>query len=393
MSLYQLRKNRQSSPDARFRRGRRVGLAVSTALAMIASAACGGSNGGDSADAADVAAAQAWVEENIPEFPSELVEQACSEGVLSLYALIPPGIQKVNEAFQEDIPCVSVEAFQASGGALAERFTQEQQSGKNMADVIQNFSVAFLDEAAAKGFLENHTPPNASNVPEQWTHPGYWYGIGLTPMGVFWNTYVVSEAQKQQLCAVETWDQLLDVPGLSGNAGIVDLKAGGTAQLPLYFLQDEYGIEYWEKLEDQFDPVVFDSITPLVQRLSSGSIAVGLEIETTVAGDAWEKGAPLQWVYPTPAVGVPQMLAIAADAPHPAAAKLYMAWSLSEPGLTIWSSANMLAPISEDIPDERPFANEDWFDSPSSDTYYNADWEAIGAELPDLTARFEEIFK
>ena len=172
MSLYQLRKNRQSSPDARFRRGRRVGLAVSTALAMIASAACGGSNGGDSADAADVAAAQAWVEENIPEFPSELVEQACSEGVLSLYALIPPGIQKVNEAFQEDIPCVSVEAFQASGGALAERFTQEQQSGKNMADVIQNFSVAFLDEAAAKGFLENHTPPNASNVPEQWTHPG-----------------------------------------------------------------------------------------------------------------------------------------------------------------------------------------------------------------------------
>ncbi|WP_213453203.1 extracellular solute-binding protein [Rhizomonospora bruguierae] len=388
---YEPRKHRRSPGGRHPGVARRAGAVLGAGLLMIASAACGAESG--SQGGSDVAAAKAWVEKNVPELPADVVDRACAEGVLSLYSLIPPGIKKVNEAFQKDIPCVKVEAFQASGGALAERFTQEQQSGKHQADVIQNFSVAFLDGAADKGFLEKYTPPNADNVPARWSRPGFWYGIGLDPMGVFWNTKAVSAAQQQQLSSIKTWDQLLTVEGLAGKAGIVDIKAGGTAQLPLYFLQDKYGIEYWQKLEAQFDPVVFDSITPLTQRLAAGSIAVGLDAESTVPGDALQKGAPLQWVYPQPAVGVPQMLGVAAGAPHMAAAQLYMAWSLSKTGLAKWSSANLLAPVSDSIPDERPFVTEDWFESPPGDAYYDADWPAIEKALPELTTTFTNTFK
>jgi ABC-type Fe3+ transport system substrate-binding protein len=340
-----------------------------------------------------LAQAQAWVKANVPGLPASVVEQACKEGTLSLYSLIPPGIAKVNKKFESDIGCVKVNAFQASGGALAERFQQEQEAGKHNADVIQNFSVAFLDEAASKGWLAKYTPPNAGNVPSQWAHAGYWYGIGLDPMGVFWNTKAVSSDQQQRLSSIKTWDQLLGIPGLSGKTGVVDIQSGGTAQLPLYFLQEKYGLDFWSQLASQYKPTIFDSITPLTQRLASGSVAVALDAETTVPGDALDKGAPLQWVYPSPTVGVPQMLGVVNQAPHEAAAQLYMAWSLSKEGLAEWSSDNLLAPINDATPDNRSFAKASWFVNPKSSTYYNADWSAINNALPDLTTKFKSIFK
>jgi ABC-type Fe3+ transport system substrate-binding protein len=368
-------------------------LAIVAALVATASltAACGSSSGGGGGGGD--AKAKAWVAKNIPGFSASVVEQACKEGKLSLYSLIPPGIAKVNASFESDIGCVKVDAFQASGGALAERFSQEQSAGKHSADVIQNFSVGFLNDAASKGWLEKYTPPNAKNVPSRWSNPSYWYGIGLDPMGVFWNTRAVSGAQQKQLSSIKTWDQLLDIDGLAGKTGVVDIQSGGTAQLPLYFLQDKYGLDYWTKLAAQFKPTVFDSITPLTQRLASGNIAVALDGETTVPGDALAKGAPLQWVYPSPAVGVPQMLGIAGGAPHQAAAQLYMAWSLSQAGLTDWSSFNLLAPISGDVKDNRPFAQKPWFTNPDGSTYYDADWAQINKDLPDLTKTFNKTFK
>jgi ABC-type Fe3+ transport system substrate-binding protein len=186
---------------------------------------------------------------------------------------------------------------------------------------------------------------------------------------------------------------MFGIDGLKGKTGVVDIQSGGTAQLPLYFLQEKYGLQFWDEMEKQYHPTIFDSITPLTQRLASGNVAVALDAETTVPGDALAKGAPLQWVYPSPTVGVPQMLGVVAHAPHMAAAQLYLSWSLSKLGLAEWSSDNLLAPINDTTPDNRSFAKDPWFTNPKSSTYYDADWAKINTALPDLTTKFKSTFK
>jgi iron(III) transport system substrate-binding protein len=336
--------------------------------------------------AAELAIARQSAAEVAPGLPPTVVDAACKDGTVMLYSLVFRGeLQDLAARFHKRFPCLTVRTFVGSGGVLAQRYMSEYQAGAYVADVWMNSSPVYGDDLAQKGLLLNWTPPNAARVPALWKREGAWYAVGLAHIGVAWNTDGLTAEQTKFLDGLTRWDQLPMAP-FKGSAGMVDIRAGGTTQLPYYTFEKEYGADFMAKLA-ALKPTVFNAINPLAERLANGEFDFGLAVTAdTAIATQWLKGAPLRWKFLEPGLAVPYFVGVAAKAPHPDAAKLFIAWSLSREGQGIWVSNTGLAPVDKDIPDERKFAHEPWYKLPT--TYYAADWNAISKSLPTDTNRF-----
>lgn len=325
-----------------------------------------------------------------PGLPMSVVDGACEEGSVMLYTLVFRGnLDALVRDFRARFPCLSVQLFTGSGGVLAQRFTSEARGGSRVADVWMNSSPIFGDRLADQGLLLDWTPPDATNMPDEWKREGAWYAIGLAHIGVVWNTQEIDPEQKAWLDRLRTWDQLPGAPFV-GTSSLVDIRAGGTTQLAYYFFDKQYGQAFLPAIA-KMQPTVFDAINPLIERLSAGEFVFGMTVTAdTAAATQWLNGAPLQWRYPEPGLAVPYFIAVAANAPHPNAAKLLLTWSLSRDGQSSWVNATGLAPASPGVDDRRPYAREPWYSLPKH--YYRADWKAIASSLKDEVARFTASF-
>ena len=353
-----------------------VGLAVALGL---------GGGGALAQSAEEAYAAQAF-----PAMPRQVVDDACREGSLMIYSLVFPGnLQDLLKTFAGHFPCVATHIFTASGGALAERFTSESEAGASAADVWMNTSPAAADTMVDGGFLMQWTPSTADLVPDDWKHEGYWYAIGLAPIGLIWNTQETTPAQEAWLENVKRWDQIGEAP-IAGQTALVDIRAGGTTQLAYYFFRQAYGLDFLKKLA-ALRPTIFDGVNPLLDRMVAGEFPAAPVATTDPAGGKlFAIGAPLRWAFPEPGLAVPDVIGLSAKAPHPNAAKVFMTWSLSAEGQTAWVNSTNLAPTSKLAIDRRPFAAQSWYHLPAS--YYKADWRAIEQAMPELTAQFSTIF-
>lgn len=323
--------------------------------------------------------------------PADLVQAACKEGKITLYSLIFGGkAASTHPKFHERFPCINVEVFSASGGALSQRYTSEVQAGSRNADLVMNSSPIAGDRMARAGMYLQWTPPTASFIPQQWQKSGYWYAVGLTYLGAAWNTQEISADDKAWIDKATTWKDILASP-FKDRMAMVDLRAGGTTQLAYYYFKEAFGPDGWKQLADRH-PTMFNGINPLADRLAAGEFAFvpHATVDTAMAA-RWSKGAPLQWKFPEPGLAVPYFLGIATNAPHPNAAKLFLAWSLTPEGQSAWVSESGLAPVSDKATDSRPFAKEAWYKLPHE--IYPADWSKIEETIGSLTEDFRATFR
>src|SRR3546814_20470099 len=106
-------------------------------------------------------------------------------------------------------------------------------------------------------------------------------------------------------------------------------------------------LESWKMLA-ALEPVIFNGINPLADQLAAGAFAfVPHATLDTAVNKRRKRGAPIEWNFPEPGLGIPYFMGIASNAPHPAAAKLFMAWSLTGAGQTIWVNRSGIAPPSD----------------------------------------------
>lgn len=336
---------------------------------------------------------EAWksAQQHLPGLSREVVLAACQENTVMLYTLVlRDNSADVIERFKKLFPCISVKTFVGSGGALVQRFSSEFQAGNHLADVWMNSSPHVADDLAGKNLLLKWTPPTANLIPDPWKKEGYWYAIGLAHIGVAWNTEEVNPEQKAWLANLKTWDQLPTAP-FGGATATVDIRAGGTTQLTYYFFEKQYGPDFLKKLA-ALKPAVFSGVNPMIDRLVTGEFPMAFAVTAdTAAGNQLRNGAPLRWKFPEPGLAVPYFLSIAAKSPHPNAAKLFLAWSLSKDGQTAWVNSSGLAPASKNAKDERPYAMESWYRLPGS--YYRPDWAEISSQFKEAVNRFTAAFR
>lgn len=293
-------------------------LLAATALVFgLTLTACGGDDSTSETTAAEV-----------PDDWDAVVEAAKEEGSVQLYFSIGQDIiDHLSEGFNEKYPEIDVEVYRSTGGSttLIERMENDLAANSWVADVVDLAAPLWLEDALDRGIVATDvTVPNAEN----WD-PEYWKDgtMLLTPtvLCVAYNTDLVDPDD-----VPTTWEELND-SRWSGQLAIFEPRPDTNSHTNLYQLfLEQFGEDFITELTE-LDPRVWDNANSLAESIAAGESAIGPAF-THKAEDLKKNGAPLDYVMLEPAPTFLNTTFVAADAPHPNAARVFFDYAMSEEG-------------------------------------------------------------
>jgi len=262
---------------------------------------------------------------------ASLVEGAKKEGTFMLYSSMnTPDVNQLFNGFRKKYPFVAPQSYSTRSAALLERVITEARAGKHFADVIQGnaFTLYLL---AKQGHTDRYLSPEAKNYPASFRDPaGGWIAVYLQLNVIGYNTKLVTAAQ-----APKGYDDLLNAKW-QGRMGLDDKQYIWFDGM-LNALGHEKGLAYMKRLAGQ--RINFRSGNSLLANLlAAGEFAVLINTRPETVDELKEKSAPVEWFAPKPTTANVLPIAIAKNAQHANAGKLFMDYMLSEEGQKLLTS-------------------------------------------------------
>lgn len=265
-----------------------------------------------------------------PDRGTRLVEQAKKEGTLVLYTSLAPTESKpLAEAFEKKYG-VKVELWRALSDKVLQRTITEAQAHRNAVDVVETNGPE-MEAIAQEKILAEVNSPYLADVPQEGI-PAHrtWYPDRLNFYVVGYNTQKV---QRSEIPA--TYEGFLD-PKWKGRIGLEATDSEWMAAL-VHKWGDEKGMDFFRKLA-AMRPDMRKGHILLAQLVATGEIQAGLTMYQANVESLKKKGAPIDFVPVQPVVARPQGIGVAKNAPHPAAALLFLDFVLSPEGQRLYES-------------------------------------------------------
>ena len=260
-----------------------------------------------------------------------LIEGAKKEGSLVLYtSMTVDQAQKLNDAFRVKYPFLQVHMFRAVGERLLTKIMTETQAGRFDFDVVQSAETQayFLKK---RNLLAKYHSPEVKNLQKGFfDSDGFWAAIYMMPNVIAYNTRMVKRNE------VPVSDEDLLNPKWRGKIGMDHTKPEWFSW-KLKRLGQDKGLAYMKRLGAQ-EFKLYSGLTIITGLLAAGEFPLVLNTYIHNAEDAKRKGAPVDWLAQDPVFTKFQPIGVAAKAPHPNAAKLFVDFMLSEDGQRIIAS-------------------------------------------------------
>lgn len=328
------------------------------------------------------------------DIPQELVDAACAEGTIVFYSGMGLDItMNYVEAFRDAYPCLRTEVVRQTSHQIHQRFLTEQRAGQHLTDVIMHVNAGiFFGELVRGGYIMEYDHGSDQHYPESLKVSNYAYPLFMYLSGPMYNVFLVTPEEKALL---ETWEGITD-PVWRGRAAVSVPSAGGSSYSPNYMFlrthREQFGPEYIAKLAAQ-EPQLYTSTIPAHQNVVSGEVHVFFWGNSPNVGNFIAQGAPVAMTFPSPTPAIPAVAGIAATAPHPNAAKLFMRWAFSEPGqraaLEAFSSAVAYEPLKDEPPPAFAQMEGGW---KAPEELLVVDWDDFDQYLETVIQEWNEIF-
>lgn len=256
------------------------------------------------------------------ETAAAVLDKAKAEGKVVWYVSVDlPVAQAVARGFEKKYPSLKVEIFRNSSESQLTRVLAEFTNKRYIPDVI-SMNVMNTHLVKSKGVLAKYFSPEAKAYAEGFKDPeGYWVSDHFNGYVVAYNTKMIAPAD-----APKTWDDLLS-PRFRGKIMFDSTKAQWfIAQLDR--MGQEKGMEYMRKLAAQ-KTIPRRGLTQIVQLMAAGEAPVSLFSNLARVEEMRKKGAPVVAAQVQPMIGSVDCSAIAAQAPRPNAAKVFIDYILT----------------------------------------------------------------
>jgi len=261
---------------------------------------------------------------------SRLLEGAKKEGELVFYASMSLGnAEALRGRFQKKYPFLKVALNRLGSGKIHSKVMMEARAKKLQADVIQALEFNMYS-FRKNGVLENYISPESRAFPKGFKEEGYWTAIYINPYVIAYNTKLVPLARLPK-----TYEDLLK-PEWKGKMMIEGNKVEWFAGI-LQIMGTERGVSYVRALAKQ-DLALREGHSLLIQLIAAGEAALDVNIPADFVEALSSKGAPVDWVSLGPVPTITSGIGVAADAPHPNAAKLFLDFVLSREGQEVMMS-------------------------------------------------------
>ncbi|HEY8417998.1 MAG TPA: extracellular solute-binding protein [Limnochordales bacterium] len=252
----------------------------------------------------------------MPAFAS--VEDAQREGKVVWYTVLATETAEEIAADFESRYGIEVEVVRDGAAPIFERYNRETAAGIANADVLESTNPGSFVYWQREGMLAPYDTPADAWIPDGMKHSGYWYTWRVSPIVTAYNTQLVSLAD-----APKSYRAFL-YPQWRGQIVNGHPDYSGSVLTAIFALVQELGWEFFEQLAQQ-DVLLGASIHDGPAALLAGERSLSLMAEEYYAYLLRRDGAPIDVTYP--AEGVPlvtAVVAIAHNAPHPNAARLFL---------------------------------------------------------------------
>lgn len=281
-----------------------------------------------------VAAAQGKPEDILsyqgPDREKRLIEQAKREGVVSLYTSLAPTESKpMAEAFEKKYG-VKVDLWRSQSERVVQRVLSEARAGRHTMDVVATNGPE-MESLAREKVLQTYFTPHAVDLPAA-SIPRHrlWMPDRLQFFVVGYNTNLVKREDLPK--SIKGFTD----PKWKGKLGVEAGDAEWMATLVKKWGEAE-GMAVFKKLAE-LQPAVRKGHPLMAQLVSAGEIPVLLTAYSANVETLKRKGAPIDYA-PIDAIARPQGIGISKNAPHPAAALLFVDFVLSaEDGQRLYES-------------------------------------------------------
>jgi iron(III) transport system substrate-binding protein len=255
---------------------------------------------------------------------TKIIEGAKKEGELVIYGTTDlRQSTMINDKFHEKYPFIEVKLNRLTSDNLYPRVIAETRSGKFLADVLQNNNLGMYFLSKGK-FLAHYVSPEERFFPKEFKDPGYWVTSSMNLHVIGYNTKTLTRDKLPK-----TWNDLLS-PTWRGKF-MLNPREQWFAWI-LQIMGKEKGLNYMRALAKQNLAVRSESTAMRAQLLTAGESQMDIDSTYSVLIPLIKKGAPVDWTTLGPGLVVPVAYGLAARAPHPNAAKLFIDFVLSKEG-------------------------------------------------------------
>ncbi len=266
-----------------------------------------------------------WFSQAFPQDAS-LVQAARKEGKVVWYtSLALPSSTALANAFQNKYKGIEVEVHRTGSQRVLQRVMQESSAGIKNVDLIHTSDAGHFELLKEKGLLLKHTPQGVNVFPEGFKDKnGFYYGMRATLSVIAHNPKVVPEKD-----APKSWKDLVNSKW-SGKLVSAHPGYSGIIMTHVLALVNLYNWDYFRDLAKNKIHLVQSANDP-AGVVASGERPVGVNGAEYFYYKTQKQGNPIKIVYPKE--GVPLVVspvAIAKDAPHPNAAKLFTEFIFSK---------------------------------------------------------------
>jgi len=225
--------------------------------------------------------------------------------------------------FERRYPFVKVKLQRTGSEKLLTRVLTEARAKKQFADVIQTveFSMYIFHRS---GILARYAPQANALYPKEFKEEGFWTTVYYNAYVTGYNTRLASARTLPK-----TYDDLLD-PKWKGKLMMEGTKAEWFAGM-LQILGQERGLKFMRDLAKQ-QPSPREGHELLAQLIVAGEGVIDINIPAASVERVKERGAPIDWTALGPAPATMVGAGVAAQAPHPNAARIFLDFLLSREG-------------------------------------------------------------
>ena len=310
----------------------------------------------------------------------ELEVGAKKEGKLVWYAAMETAaLDAVSKKFMAKYPEIKMEYIAIDSQGVPTRVSTEQKGGKYNADVItaSGWPIQQLKQAKA---LEKYVSPEAKGLDKGTVDPeGYWAAHFSLTFPIAYNPKKVKELGLQPPKSYED----LTKPEWKGNFAMDRTDYEWYASM-LKSL-GEKGKKLTEDLSKN-KPQLRLGHTVALQGLIAGEYAATTSAFGYRADMEKTKGEPVEFFNPNPTITLLAPAAIAKNAPHPYAARLFETWLLSVEGQKIMFEVANRTPTRKGVVD----SSNNVYD-PSKYNYFYSD-PSSGNEYENIVKEFNKVF-
>lgn len=275
------------------------------------------------------------------------LEKARQEGQMVWYTnLNVDASQRIANVFEKKHPFLKVRLYRAGNSALIGRILSEAQTGRTEHDVT-DMTLTFVGTLLQKKLVVPYNSPERRFFRDEFKdREGYWTGTTVQASVIGYNTRTVSPRE-----APKSYDDLL-LPRWKGRKITMEAEAYEWFQAMLALKGTEATLKFIKALRAQ-EPALNRGRTLQAQLVAAGEYEVAVELFNYRVEVLKNQGAPIDWVAPQPMVTNPSAASLAARAPHPNAARLFVDFLLSREGAMQIREAGRI-PARSDVEAEPP---------------------------------------